>query len=213
MKKLLFVAFLLSFPMIILGQIRFKVDSIQLFTLQNVNPEESVLHDLYTDIIWNGPILEIYGRLINTSSLDLVIQALHCDNTGDIVSDINLKYYTTFEYKGKQYKTAQVILAPFHQTPEKDILIGLYNGRRISYSKLSSRKYIKGCITTAFLFNQFGFSPKKKYRQRVRLNRKLARIAHEVLPTIDVVVEWEMAPDVQIETGGDPSKYQVTPII
>lgn len=188
------------------AQLAFEVDSIALHTLSNTERIEDTVHSLYSDIWWMGPVVDIYGRLINYSEEDLVLKSIwENKETGEIVTDVSIEFSTVFEYKGEKYENDITPISPFINTlpfPSKE---GYHNDKQVSYHKLSAKKYVKVTLTSPFLYGLFGYEPPIKKR----LNKKLEAIALEVLSTLKVKIVWEMSPEIEMETNGDLSKYKV----
>ncbi len=191
------------------AQLAFEIDSITLHTLSNTERIEDTVHTLYSDIWWMGPVVEIYGRLINYSDEDLVLESIWEDKeTGAIVTDVSVEFSILFEYKGEKYENTITPISPFINAlpfPSKE---GRHDDKQVSYHKLSAKKFVKYKLTSPFLYGLFGYKPPMGNR----LNKKLETIALNVLPTLKVIINWEMCPEIEIETNGDPSKYRVVAI-
>jgi len=213
MKSMKRTLLIILFVLIVTGlkaQVIYQIDSVQMYTRANTPNEEGALHSLYSVVHYFGPVLTIYGRLINDSSKEVVLRAFKEDST----EDISVELYTIFEYKGKRYKQPLQQISMFGNWLPMDAQKGIHEGDTVKYYQLRGRKYIKYRLDTSFLSNipeldQVITRGKRISKQRYL--KKLERIAEEVLPSLEVVVDWAMSPDAILETGGDPYNYHVQP--
>ena len=91
---------------------------------------------------------------------------------------------------------------------------GTHEGNPVKYCQLKGGKDIKYRLDTSFLSNIPELDQAITCGKRIskqRYLKKLERIAEEVLPSLEVVVDWAMSPDAILETGGDPYNYHVQP--
>lgn len=121
-KAIICIIYFFVFSFASKAQLAFEVDSIALHTLSNTERIEDTVHTLYSDIWRMGPIVDIYGRLINYSEEDLVLKSIwENKETGEIVTDVSIEFSTVFEYKGKSMRMIShqypllLILYHFHQ--------------------------------------------------------------------------------------------------
>ena len=210
MMKKATVIFFLMVCLTSYAQLSYQIDSVQMYTRANTPYEEGALHSLYSVVHYFGPVLTIYGRLINDSSKEVVLRAFKEDST----EDISVELYTTFEYKGKRYKQALQQISMFGNWLPVDVKKGTHEGYPVKYCQLKGGKYIKYRLDTSFLSNIPELDQAITCGKRIskqRYLKKLERIAEEVLPSLEVVVDWAMSPDAILETGGDPYNYHVQP--
>lgn len=224
MNRVFIVYILLAVPFYSMAQVVYQIDSVHLHTLSNTPepPNNSLFFEnLYNDIIAYGPILDIYGRLINTSSDNMVISALWGeDERGIPIEDISLELTTSFTCRGRVYECDVFHTSPFGYIFPIQSKKGIHNSYVVDYQRLSAKKFVNYRITTAFLYEYSRLrklnSKHKTYKTYLKrskkINGKLEDIAEEVLPTLNVLTKWRMTQAVEVETGGVPSKYVVTPL-
>lgn len=214
-KRSLTVLFLLLIIQLRLSaQLSFQVDSISLSTLNDYPAElasEDVIDESYDAMLEYGPHIRIYGKLVNSSHCPVIYYA---STDKKLLTETIIK--TSFIYRGRNYETKHCcsgmgdVFIPVSTKSKSGELFCTDIGREnIHMFFIPEKGIVSFDFGSSFLyyskwgrFNSTTRLPENE-RYKIKNNRKLEKIAKEVLPTIQVSVSinnhWEAWSELLVE--------------
>ena len=198
------------------AQLSFRIDSVRLHSISDFQLEEltdEVIDEDVACILAYGPHIILYGSLANDSQKAIVYKMSLKD------SSITLPIITTsFRYRGRVYKTDLCSAYIGDTTPlikgNKSSYVSV-GGEVVDLCYIPQNTSVNVVLGTAFLcYSKWCDLKMPEYssmnkRHNIRNNKKLEKIAKEVLPTIQATIEiktdWDAWSRLLIE-GSTPDK-------
>lgn len=200
--RLAMLMILLVLPIKTYAQLTIKIDTVEIYTIGDFPQEWSdvdVIDEAFETALLEGPHIYIEGQLVNSSQDAVIYDASY--EGGALIEPV---VRTSFRYKGRHYETEQRV------SIMSDMLWALYEPSAPNLSTLYETEvgnekvwiyYIPGNTSipisfgSAFLY--YSKWCKFKHRQTMyeiddkdlKNNKKLEKIAREVLPTLQAHVE------------------------
>lgn len=201
-KKVFTISILLSFALCYnsFAQLSIQIDSIQLTTINDYHQEYIngiIQNEEFESILGEGPHITVYGKLLN-SSQDVIIYEASSEKA--ILFGPQIK--TSFVYKKHKYETIyrcewmSDIFSPVSNGSEYSKLFHVQVGKEmVRFYYIPGNTSIPIMFGSAFLYDTQwcklkipAYSP-DNMEYNIMNNKRLEKIAREVLPTIKASIE------------------------
>ena len=192
-RVIIIIIFILSSLINTYGQLSFVIDSLFLYTIEDV-PKDCLNGglDFYDNIQQYGPYVEVYGKVINLGQKDTTTQYYHTKNDGNTEILKTTEYYISFRIGHRYYKTRyyydSIYDVPYLWTKRIE-------HEDVIYDTISPGETALCYFCSHFLFESSLFPKKKtdwkmKYRQQKQLAKKAKEAVKNGLEVSVEVIEY-----------------------